>query len=739
MTVAGAVRRAQHAENRGIGLWRLASQCRRGLSALLLFVCFASSSLFAQADRDLIRRKTTDTETAKQVHVPRGYAVVIGISRYKNLAEKNNLQFAETDADAVYRVLISKEGGAFAGEDVHRLTGSQATLANIRREIEEWLPSVAQPEDRVVVYFAGHGLVYRGKGYLAAWDIELNNIGETTYPMRSLGNTLANRVKAKWKALFTDACHSGKINAETTNEEVASQLDSSMDGGQFLSFVATIGKESSYEDPGLSTGFGLFSYFLVQALQGNADNDPCDGWVRAGEVVEYVRTQVRLYAKTLFVEQTPHVGSDYDPAMVLAKSNRCGTGPQPPPTGTAIIDVNLDEVNIWIDDNLIGRASRAKPLSQPGLAEGEHRVCGRKPGYQPACKQILIAPEQKIGVTIGLRYQQSIKPLALELGQKGQKLLYTQRSTINPVNIAPIPRAQSKSDLQQARELFTRALKEDTNYSQAAYELGITNQLLSDEAGSMAAFRRAIDIDRGHVPARVQYAGVLIENGDADEAIRELTEALRFGDANDEAHSLLARAYLDKEVWGRCVESAEKALALNPSNATAHLWRADCLRHIAASEKSVEGFLAAGESYRTFLSLTNYSTPIHEWFAYHFIGFHLGGRSHADRRGSYESMRKSGYIGLCICEGKAGNPLRAREYCRRAIRYDPKDAIAYLELGIAHLGVFEKTEACEDVASARASFVKMLSINSKLSEAKHARYYIDEIDGKRLGLRRRGC
>ena len=61
------------------------------------------------------------------VQVPRGYAVVIGISKYKNLTEKQNLGFAETDAENMYSTLISKEGGNFEFENVKKLVGPQAT------------------------------------------------------------------------------------------------------------------------------------------------------------------------------------------------------------------------------------------------------------------------------------------------------------------------------------------------------------------------------------------------------------------------------------------------------------------------------------------------------------------------------------------------------------------------------------------------------------------------------------
>ena len=123
-------------------------------------------------------RRTTSLLAVRE-GVPRGYALIVGIARYKNLDESKQLRFPETDADAMYRVLINHEGGAFPAENVKFLKGEQATLANIKYHLEEWLPKVAQPMDRVVVYFAGHGFVQNGKGYLAPWDVDPDKL-ETT-------------------------------------------------------------------------------------------------------------------------------------------------------------------------------------------------------------------------------------------------------------------------------------------------------------------------------------------------------------------------------------------------------------------------------------------------------------------------------------------------------------------------------------------------------------------------------
>ena len=143
------------------------------LWCLLALPAFAQER--PQGQRDLKVEKDVAPESAAKsgaVQIPRSYALVIGIARYKNLSEQQQLHYSERDAEAIYSILISPEGGNFRAENVHTLVGSKATLAGIRREMEEWLPSVAKEDDRVLVYFAGHGFVVQGQAYLAPYDIE---------------------------------------------------------------------------------------------------------------------------------------------------------------------------------------------------------------------------------------------------------------------------------------------------------------------------------------------------------------------------------------------------------------------------------------------------------------------------------------------------------------------------------------------------------------------------------------
>ena len=682
--------------------------------------------------RDLVF-ETADRRTVELPAVPRGYALVIGVGEYRNLDESRQLLFAESDAEAMYRVLISHEGGAFPPQNVRLLTGARATLANIREALEEWLPSVAAPADRVVVYFAGHGFVQNGRGYLAPTDVDPRRLEATAYSMAALGDVMANRVQAHWKVLLTDSCHSGKINAETTNEALDRQYGNLP--RSFLTLTATRERETSHEDPGLSTGFGFFTYFLTQAWRGHADNDPCDGRITADEVIEYVRANVRRYARDRRLSQTPTARGDYDPAMLLGVGTVClGTADPESPAllGTAIVEANMDDVDLYIDGELVGTVSRDRPLTIPRLSSGLHEFTGVREGYEPDTKQIMIAPDQEVTVTLRIRYVRRIDEAALDLNERGERLLFTRRSTLNPLNMLPVAREQSTEDLERARGLFEAALARDPGYAQAAYHLGQVHQLLGDHRASREAYRRALEIDPSDVDARVQLAAVLLESGDPDAAIRELTDAARL-EASDELYAMLARAYWDKGVWADAVAWATEAIARDESNAQAHLWKADALRQMAAAARPGPGQLAlyrdAGDDYRAFLNLTNFESSLGERLAFHFLGFGIGRRRHADREEAWRNLRTSGYLGLCITERRTDNPLRAREYCRRAVDYDERNAIAHFLLGNVNRDLFNVYQTCDYLRAAAGNYTRMLELNEYLAESDNARNYREQITG----------
>jgi tetratricopeptide (TPR) repeat protein len=554
--------------------------------------------------------------------------------------------------------------------------------------------------------------------------------------MDTLGKVLAERVRAKWKVLLVDACHSGKITPDSDNGAVDEQVSQLPTG--FLTLTATRERESSFEDPKLSTGFGVFSYFLVQGFEGAADDNPCDGVITADELINYVRSEVSSYVRARGEYETPTEHGDFDNNMVLGVNPKClnastasASAGEQFQQGGIVIDVNMDEVNVYLDDRLVGTAAKATPLNLPGLAAGAHTVKGVRKGYEPDTKQVMVIPGQVQTVTLRIQYRRAYDPRAMDLVDQGEKLLFTKTSSFDPLSIYS-PSRQTQGDLKKARALFEEALKADAKFPQAAYDLALTCQLLGDDDAMLEAFRRAVEIDPTFVEARVQYAGALIEEGDPDQAIRQLTEALRLDPTNDLAYSHIARAYLDKGVWDRAIENADKAIALSSTNQQAYLWKADALRRQAAEIKEpsrrAQVYGQAVDSYNNFLRLTDFSSPALEKLAFYLVGFGLGRRSHADRKLPYAYQRNLAYMGLCECETKLGNFTRASDYCQRAIKYDPTEPLAFFLYGNVCRDLFNRDPQRDYLVCARTNYAKMIQINPDLDLSSHAKDYIEQID-----------
>jgi tetratricopeptide (TPR) repeat protein len=162
------------------------------------------------------------------------------------------------------------------------------------------------------------------------------------------------------------------------------------------------------------------------------------------------------------------------------------------------------------------------------------------------------------------------------------------------------------------------------------------------------------------------------------------------------------------------------------------LWKADALRRRAASlpdrSRRPEGYSQAVENYRSYLRLTEFTSPVHEKLAYYFVGFGLGSRRHADRQTSYAYQRSLAFLGLCDSEHKLGNLLRAEDYCAKALHYDARDANAYFLMGSVYRDLFNRARTRDYAAQARANYAKMIEINPDLELARNAKNYIEQFD-----------
>ncbi len=97
------------------------------------------------------------------------FALLIGIDKYHNWPQLN---YAVADAEIMQKLLT--ETLDFPNDNVYMLLDEEATLLNIKKEMNK-LKNIANDNDRVLIYFAGHGITVplpKGgeEGYLVPVD-----------------------------------------------------------------------------------------------------------------------------------------------------------------------------------------------------------------------------------------------------------------------------------------------------------------------------------------------------------------------------------------------------------------------------------------------------------------------------------------------------------------------------------------------------------------------------------------
>ena len=667
---------------------------------------WAAQTPAAQRQRDLRVEKEVAEAAPAAPKIPRSYALVVGIAHYQNLPAEWQLRYSERDAEAMYSILISQEGGNFPAENVRRLIGARATLAALRRELESWLPGMAREDDRVLIYFAGHGFVFQGKPYLAPYDVDPKNIAGTGYPMDTLGAVIGGKIRAKWKVLLTDACHSGAINPEADNATInRSLLDLSR---SLFSLSASRDRERSFESPDWGGGHGIFTYYVVKGLEGSADENR-DGIVTADELAEYTRVNVREATKA---QQNPTSDrASFDPNMLLAyvPSNAAAGAPPAPKFGTLIIASNMEGVEVFVDGKSVGVVGKSKPLTLPGLVPGVHTIKAVKMGYEPdGPRDEMVYPGQQSTVQIRIQIPVHRKKAAVELFDRA----------IEAYNDG------GEKNYRRAAELLGKAIALEPRYSEAHLYLARVQNALFEEAAAEKSFRRAIEIDPDYLEARASFGGMLLDIGNIDEAIRQLNVVVQRERNHAMANYLLAQAFRMKEQYPLAIEHARTAVRLQPGNGEAQFWLAESLRMSGNYEEAKRGYLE-------YLRLSNFDSGVARKINYYALGFlagRFGKKTRASQRDIWKDLRGLAYFGLCDSEYLLKRYEAAVAYCQKALTYAPGDPYAHFVLGKSYAGYYNQTGKLEALPAASKHFRAMLTLNADLTESEYARKTLANIE-----------
>jgi len=227
------------------------------------------------------------------------YALIIGISKYKNnLRSIQNLEFADVDARAIYEFLQKPAAGGFAREDMLLLSNEQATHARIRDALTSFI-SKPEANDLLVIFFAGHGApdpIVRQNLYIIAHDTDIEDMPGTAIDMAMLRGYVDRNVRSKRVVLLMDACHSGGLSSGT--RDLGNNLSNLylekwlyQEEGRAIITSSDV-NEISRESQKWGNGHGVFTYYVLQGLKGDADTNQ-DRFVSVGELFRYVRQKVR--------------------------------------------------------------------------------------------------------------------------------------------------------------------------------------------------------------------------------------------------------------------------------------------------------------------------------------------------------------------------------------------------------------------------------------------------------------
>jgi Tfp pilus assembly protein PilF len=192
---------------------------------------------------------------------------------------------------------MSASGGSVPKKNIKLLTDSMATIGEVDKSIR-WLMDNCKEGDKVFFYFSGHGemenVTMSKNGYLICYNtpsVAFVNMGLSIDYLNDVINTLSVQTKAK-VIVITDACHSGTMNGNKFkgNFFVGEQLMLKKENE--VRMASSKPDELSNENEGWGGGRGVFSYYLVNGLQGGLADANHDGTVSVGELKSYLENKM---------------------------------------------------------------------------------------------------------------------------------------------------------------------------------------------------------------------------------------------------------------------------------------------------------------------------------------------------------------------------------------------------------------------------------------------------------------
>ena len=232
------------------------------------------------------------------------WALIIGIDKYQNVQKLN---YAVDDAESIKEIL--EDSFHFPSDNISILINEEATKQNILKSFSE-ITKNAKSNDRVLVFFAGHGetmdLPGGGeKGYLIPVEGDSEELYLTSIPMDEL-REIALMSEAKHMLYLVDACYGGiaAVGSRGLEPQKTPDFINKVTKFQSRQVITAGGRgEKVIEKP--EWGHSAFTLNLIRGLKDGAADYNADGFITANELGMFLSDKVSTDSEN---QQTPQYG-----------------------------------------------------------------------------------------------------------------------------------------------------------------------------------------------------------------------------------------------------------------------------------------------------------------------------------------------------------------------------------------------------------------------------------------------
>lgn len=249
---------------------------------------------------------------------PHTYLLSIGIGSYRNTHIPSR-KFASLDAQAISNYFQAL--GGVPASNILLLQDWRAIRSDIDEALLDWLPPRMNNDAVVIVYFAGLVSVSpTGETFLVPYDGTVTTASRS-YPVKDLEAALS-RLHARHTVFLFDGIVSPMEPDKRTKTALTTLPEWNPPGSSTLHVIGISGIGQGLEDD--QHQHGLFTYYLLRALRGEADLNR-DGDVTLSETVTYLSQKVRWASKArMNQEQRPFAipaisPTDPSAALILTK------------------------------------------------------------------------------------------------------------------------------------------------------------------------------------------------------------------------------------------------------------------------------------------------------------------------------------------------------------------------------------------------------------------------------------